>query len=113
MLGAMRRVAILLLAAAVTLPGGHAGPSGGHAGPSGGHAGPPLPPKEPPKAPVNVNTATVVELQTVPGVGPSTARDIVRYREKNGPFRRVEELLIIRGMSKKKLARMRPYVRVR
>ena len=69
--------------------------------------------KEPPAAPVNVNTATVEQLQTLPGVGPVMAREIVRYREKNGPFRRVEELLIIRGISKKKLARMRPYVRVR
>ena len=86
----MRRVAILLFAAALTLSA-----------------------KEPPKTPVNVNTATAEQLQTLPGVGPATARDIVRYREKNGPFRRVEELLIIRGMSKKKLSRMRPYVRVR
>ena len=85
----MRVIAILLLAAAT------------------------LAAKEPPAAPVNVNTATVAQLQTLPGVGRSTAREIVRYREKNGPFRRVEELLIIRGISKKKLARMRPYVRVR
>jgi len=97
----MRRVALLLLAAALLLPGRHGGL--------------PLPalPKEPPKAPVNVNTATVEQLQTLPGVGPATARDIVRYREKSGPFRRVEELLIIRGMSKKKLARIKLYVRVR
>lgn len=69
--------------------------------------------KQPPATPVNVNTANVEQLQTLPGIGPSTARSIVHYRQRNGPFRRIEDLLIIRGMSKKKLARLKPYVRLK
>lgn len=69
--------------------------------------------KDPPAAPVNINTATVEQLVTLPGVGDTTARSIVRYREKNGPFRRVEDLLILKGMSKQKLAKLRPYVKTK
>ena len=110
MLWAVRLLAILLLVAAVALPGGHGGPPL-----PGGHIGPPLRAggKRPPAAPVNVNTATLEQLQALPGIGPAMARSIGRHRERNGPFRRVEELLIIRGMSKKKLARLKPYLRVK
>lgn len=38
---------------------------------------------------VDLNTARAKELQEVPGIGPSTAQAIVRFREKSGPFRRV------------------------
>jgi competence protein ComEA len=69
--------------------------------------------KDPPAAPVNVNTATIEQLKTLPGVGPATARSIVRYREKNGPFRRVEDLLILKGMSRQRLQKLRPYVKVK
>ncbi len=68
--------------------------------------------KEPPAAPVNINSATEEQLQALPGIGPAMARRIARYRRRNGPFRRLEELLIIRGMSKQKLARLRPYLKI-
>jgi competence protein ComEA len=67
--------------------------------------------KPPPNVPVNVNTATIAELKTLPGLGDVMAKDIVRYREKNGPFRRVEELLIIKGISKKRLEGWKPYLK--
>ncbi len=63
------------------------------------------------QAPLDINAATEEQLQALPGIGPAMARRIVHYRERNGPFRRPEELLIIRGMSKKKLARIRPYIK--
>jgi len=69
--------------------------------------------KDPPAAPVNVNTATVEQLQTLPSVGPATAKSIIRYRDKNGPFRRVEDLLIIKGMSRQRLQKLRSYVKVK
>lgn len=69
--------------------------------------------KDPPAAPINVNTATVEQLQTLPGVGPSTAKSIVRHRDKNGPFRRVDDLLILKGMSRQRLQKLRPYVKVK
>jgi competence protein ComEA len=67
--------------------------------------------KPPPATPVDINTATVEQLKTLPGAGDSMAAAIVHYRAKNGPFRRVEELLIIKGISKKRLASWKPYLR--
>ncbi len=68
--------------------------------------------KQPPAKPLDLNMATVEQLQQLPGVGPSTAKEIVKFREKSGPFRRVEDLLAIRGISKRRLEKLRPYVTV-
>jgi len=68
--------------------------------------------KQPPAKPLDLNTATVEELQTLPGIGPTTAKAIIRFREKSGPFRRVEDLLAIRGITKRRLEILRPYVTV-
>lgn len=56
---------------------------------------------------VNLNTASAEELQRLPGVGPSRAVAIVAYREQH-PFRRVEELMRIRGIGRKTFRRLRP-----
>ncbi|OGX05223.1 MAG: hypothetical protein A3G87_06395 [Omnitrophica bacterium RIFCSPLOWO2_12_FULL_50_11] len=56
---------------------------------------------------VNVNQATVEELQTVRGIGPALAERIVSYREANGKFKSVEELLAIRGIGSVKLDRIK------
>ena len=69
--------------------------------------------KRPPAQPLDLNAASVAELQTLPEVGPSLAKSIVRFREKSGPFRRVEDLLAIRGISKRRLEKIRPYVFVK
>lgn len=69
--------------------------------------------KEAPPEPLDLNTATVEQLQKLPGIGPATAKAIVRFREKSGPFRRVEELRAIRGITKKKLEKIRPLVTVK
>jgi len=66
--------------------------------------------KKPPAVPVDLNTATAAELQQVPGIGPATAKAIIQFRTRSGPFERVEDLLAIRGISSRKLAQMRPYV---
>jgi competence protein ComEA len=52
--------------------------------------------------------ANVKELQEIPGIGPKTAQAIVDFRHKSGPFRRVEDLLAIKGISQRKLDKMRP-----
>ncbi|HEX9764687.1 MAG TPA: helix-hairpin-helix domain-containing protein [Candidatus Acidoferrales bacterium] len=65
-----------------------------------------------PEAPVNINTATVEELAKLPGVGKSIAQRIVNHREKSGKFRTVDELLVIRGISRKKLEQLRPLITV-
>lgn len=65
-----------------------------------------------PKPPVNINTASVAELARLPGVGQVIALRIVRHRERSGLFRKVDELLVIRGISQKKLEKLRPLVTV-
>ena len=61
---------------------------------------------------VNINRATLEELQALPGIGPAMAQRIVEYRKKNPPFRKVEDLLIIRGISRSKLEKLRDRVKV-
>ena len=65
--------------------------------------------KQPPAKPLDLNTATIEQLEQLPGVGPRTAQEIVKFRERSGPFRRVEDLLAIRGITKRKLEKLRPY----
>lgn len=61
---------------------------------------------------ININLASVVELEQLPGVGPSTAKAIVAYREKNGAFLKVEDLLQVRGIGPAKLSEILPRARV-
>jgi competence protein ComEA len=68
--------------------------------------------KIPPSAPLDLNTATAAQLAQVPGIGASSAKAIVQFRQKSGPFERVEDLLSIRGISARKLQQIRPYVNV-
>lgn len=63
-------------------------------------------------APVDLNMATVDQLDALPGVGPSTARAIVDYRTRHGRFRSVEQLLEVAGIGPAKLAALRPKVHV-
>jgi len=59
---------------------------------------------------VNVNTATVQELQLLPRVGPGLAQRILEFREKNGPFKSPEELMRVKGIGEKSFALLKPYV---
>jgi competence protein ComEA len=68
--------------------------------------------KQPPPAPLDLNTACLEQLTQLPGVGPVTAKAILDFREKSGPFRRVEDLLSIRGITDRRLKELRPYVTV-
>ncbi len=60
---------------------------------------------------LNLNSATLSQLQTLPGIGPSMAQRIVEYRQRR-PFGSVDDLLDVRGIGEKKLAKLRPYVKV-
>jgi competence protein ComEA len=62
--------------------------------------------------PVDLNTATIAELDTLPGIGPTTAQAIVDYRSQHGRFQSVDELLNVRGIGPTKLDELRPLVRV-
>jgi competence protein ComEA len=59
---------------------------------------------------VNINTATPAELQKLPGIGAATAARIVEYRQKNGPFKKAEELMNIRGIGEKSFLKLKPLV---
>ena len=59
---------------------------------------------------VNVNTASLSDLDSLPGVGPVIAQRIIDYRSQNGQFSSPEELLDVKGIGPKKLADMKPYL---
>jgi competence protein ComEA len=61
---------------------------------------------------ININTATAIELEQLAGVGPSTAKAIIAFREKNGSFKTVEDLLNVRGIGPAKLSEILPQARV-
>jgi len=81
--------------------------SDGGAGGGGGAS-----PSSAPPAPVDLNTATAEQLDTLPGVGPATAAAIIDYRQQHGPFHSVDELAQVRGIGDAKLTQLRDRVRV-
>ena len=62
---------------------------------------------------LDLNQATVEELDTLPGVGPAIARRIVAFREKNGAFKRIEDLMNVRGIGEKTFLRLRDRIMVK
>jgi comEA protein len=68
--------------------------------------------EKPPAAVVNINTATAAELQTLPGIGAATAARILEYRQKNGGFKKVEDLMNIRGIGEKSFLKLKPLVTI-
>lgn len=65
-----------------------------------------------PSGVVNVNTASAVELQYLPRVGPSLAGRILEFRETNGPFKGIDELVAVRGIGETSLEKIKPFVTV-
>lgn len=61
---------------------------------------------------VNLNQATLAQLESLPGVGPATAQAILEYRAQRGRFRSVDDLLNVRGIGPAKLEQIRPHARV-
>ncbi|HSR46444.1 MAG TPA: helix-hairpin-helix domain-containing protein [Anaerolineales bacterium] len=63
-------------------------------------------------AAVNLNSATLPELESLPGIGPTLANAIVAYRDQNGPFLSVEDLIHVPGIGPTRLSQLRDFVRV-
>jgi len=61
---------------------------------------------------IDINTATADELVGLPGIGETLAQRIIRFREENGPFRRVEDLLKVKGIGEKSFQKLRPSIKV-
>ncbi|QQS46138.1 MAG: helix-hairpin-helix domain-containing protein [Acidobacteriota bacterium] len=60
---------------------------------------------------INLNTATTAELETLPGIGRVLAGRIVAHRKAHGPFRRIEDVIIVRGMSAARFRRIARLIR--
>jgi competence protein ComEA len=65
-----------------------------------------------PAATVNLNSATAAELQTLPGIGEKTALRIIEYRQKKGPFKKIEELMNVQGIGEKSFLKLRSQIAV-
>jgi competence protein ComEA len=61
---------------------------------------------------VNVNTADISQLSLLPRVGPSVAQRIVEFRKENGPFKRPEDLMLVRGIGEKTFELLKPYLAI-
>lgn len=59
---------------------------------------------------ININTATAEQLEKLPGIGPSLAKRIIEYRNLHGNFNSCNELMKVKGIGKKKLARIRQII---
>ena len=56
---------------------------------------------------VNLNSATAAQIASLPGIGPKTADLVVQYRQKNGPFKKIEEIMNVRGIGEKSFLKIK------
>jgi competence protein ComEA len=61
---------------------------------------------------VNINTATQAQLESLPGLGAKAAERILEYRQKNGQFKKVEDLMNVKGIGEKSFLKLKPRLTV-
>lgn len=96
-----------LIVIGITPPPGVAATSGTGSSGAGGSSG-----TAQPGAPINLNTATEADLDTLPGIGPALAQRIIEYRTQHGAFRSVDELRNVSGIGDAKFAEIKDLVTV-
>ncbi|MGH9371293.1 MAG: ComEA family DNA-binding protein [Vicinamibacterales bacterium] len=69
-------------------------------------------PSPAPTSIVNLNTATAAQIATLPGIGEKAAQRIIEYRDKNGGFKKTEELMNVKGIGEKSYLKLKPLVTV-
>ena len=62
--------------------------------------------------PINLNTATAAQIATLPGIGAKAAQRIVDYRQKNNGFKKIEELMNVKGIGEKSFLKLKPLITV-
>jgi competence protein ComEA len=63
-------------------------------------------------APVNLNTASAAQIAALPGIGPKAAERIVEYRQKHGGFKKIEELMNVKGIGEKSFLKLKSLITV-
>ena len=66
-----------------------------------------------PDKPVDINRADVASLQTLPGIGPTLAKQIVSHRQAHGPFAERDQLMAVEGIGPRRFERLRPWIEAR
>lgn len=65
-----------------------------------------------PASPVNINTATQAQLEALPGVGPKAAQRVLDYRKQNGSFKKIEDLMNVKGFGEKTFLKLKPMITI-
>ena len=65
-----------------------------------------------PASPVNLNTATEAQLTSLPGIGARAAQRILEFRQKNGSFKKIEDLMNVKGIGEKSFLKLKPLISV-
>jgi competence protein ComEA len=65
-----------------------------------------------PSTPINLNTATQTQLESLPGIGAKAAQRILEFRQKNGSFKKIEDLMNVKGIGEKNFLKLKPYITV-